>query len=83
MIASGYISFVVELTSTFQCLRDYYINGGLLNALRAYFVLYLDVTYIVTSKLINRITSRQREPERDEKILSDHRQDGNDEVRRL
>ena len=53
MTVTGYLSFVIELSYTFQCLRDYYIiTGSSLNILRAYFVLSLNVMQIVTSKLI-------------------------------
>ena len=53
MTVTDYLLSVIELIYTFQCLRDYYIIGGSsLNNLRAYFVLSLDETYIVTSKLI-------------------------------
>ena len=46
MIVSGYISFIVEFSYTFQCLRDYCIGGSSLNTLRTYFVLSLDVIHI-------------------------------------
>ena len=58
MVVSDYISFVVELSYTFQCLRDDYIGGTSLNTLRAYFVLSLDVIHIASSKLTNWFTSR-------------------------
>ena len=52
MTVTSYLSFVIELSYTFQWLRDYYIiDGSSLNTLRAYFVLSLDVIHIVISKL--------------------------------
>ena len=52
MNVTSYLSFVIELSYTFQCLRDYYIiDGSSLNTLRAYFVLSLDAIHVVTSKL--------------------------------
>ena len=38
MVISGCMSFVEELRSTFQRLRDYYVVGRSLNTLRAYFI---------------------------------------------
>ena len=38
MVISGYMSFVEELRSTFQRLRNHYIDSRSLNTLRAYFI---------------------------------------------
>ena len=54
MTVTGYLSFVIELSCTFQCLRDYYIirRSSLNHFLRAYFALLLGVIHVLTSKLI-------------------------------